>query len=151
MIPEWENCTGIPDLFDKLDDYLGFIYLMELEDGRYYIGRKQFWTKSGQYWRDSGWRDYTSSSNAVNECINESSSGLVSRRIIAAFRTKSAMRYAEASGIIRSGSYLSRDKGLNWSFDNCKGTIKLEDTDESQMKHLEEYFNEDFVNSRHAG
>lgn len=144
---EWTNCTGI--VFD-INDYLGFIYELVTTDGRYYIGRKQFWSKRGSEWYESDWIDYLSSSKELRGGIEDGSIELEQRNIIAVFTSKSAIRYAEATAIINSGSYLDRDKGLNWSFESCKGLIRLDLTDEQQMEHLEEYFNEDTSNTRYT-
>lgn len=145
---EWTNKTGI--VFD-INDYLGFIYELVTQDGGYYIGRKQFWSKRGGAWYESDWSDYLSSSKELRTGLEYGTIFLRERNIIAVFTSKSAIRYAETSAIIRSGSYLDRDKGYNWSFESCRGLIRCELTDEQQLKHLEDYFNEDTSNTRHTG
>jgi len=115
---EWVNGTSIEDFEDRLDDFLGFIYEIKLTDGRYYIGRKQFWTSKGY---ETPWREYNSTSKTIKE----------NPELIA-----SAMRYAEAACILWSDSYLN-PLGLNWSFDSCKGTLKLTREDQEQLYCLE--------------
>ena len=41
----WRNGTGITNYVSRVEDFLGFIYLIELENGEYYVGRKQFGLK----------------------------------------------------------------------------------------------------------
>jgi len=135
----WENQTGI-DFIPRLDDYLGFIYrISNKTTGEYYIGRKQFWNKRGKYYYyNDEWRTYTSSSRPLNLFIDEHGTDSLKFEILAVFTSKSAIRYAEAAGIIWSRSYEDRDRGLNWSFEGCKGTLKFELTDEEQLKNLYE-------------
>lgn len=128
----WKNATGITNYVSRLDDFLGFIYLIELENGEYYVGRKQFWAKRGNGWVENDWRQYCSSSKTIQrtpECI-------VRKTILAIFKSKSAIRFAEAYGIINSGAYLDSDKGLNWSFEGSRGTIKMDEEDAEQFKRL---------------
>ena len=126
---EWVNASLIDNYEDRLDEFLGFIYEIKLTDGRYYIGRKQFWTSKGY---ETPWREY----NSTSKTIKENPDLIASKEIIGLFTSKSAMRYAEAACILWSDSYLN-PLGLNWSFDSCKGTLKLTDEDSQQLKHLE--------------
>lgn len=114
-----------------MDVLLGFIYMIEMKDGRYYVGRKQFWSKRGKEYIENDWRDYISSSTI----IKSEPENIGAKKILAAFTSKSAMRYGEALGIIMSNSYLS-PLGLNGSFESCRGTIKLEGEDKNQMEGL---------------
>lgn len=132
---KWKNATGITNYVNRLDDFLGFIYLIELENGEYYVGRKQFWAKRGNGWVENDWRQYCSSSKTIQrtpECI-------VRKTILAIFKSKSAIRFAEAYGIINSGAYLDSDKGLNWSFEGSRGTIKMDAEDADQFLRLERW------------
>lgn len=134
MMIEWINETDI-DFENDLERYLGFIYCIELTDGRYYYGRKQFWSKRGREWYESDWRSYQSSSNTIIQ-----QDGLIARKsILAVFESKSAIRYAEAAAIIESGSYLDRVSGLNGSFQGSKGYIKLSGSDREQLSRLEKH------------
>ena len=117
-----------------MSNLLGFIYRITLPDGSFYIGRKQFWSKRGKNWFESDWRTYTSSSNKVNEYLNQG--GKCVFEILAVFTSKSLLRYAEAAAIILSKSY--EDSGHNWSFAGCRGTLKFEDEDRNQLNHLRE-------------
>lgn len=128
----WKNATGIRDYEKRLDDFLGFIYLIEMENGEYYVGRKQFWAKRGNGWVENDWRGYCSSSKTIQrtpECI-------VRKTILAIFKSKSAIRFAEAYAIINSGAYLDTEKGLNWSFEGSRGTIKTDAEDDEQLSRL---------------
>jgi hypothetical protein len=133
------NLTGI-DLDTNLDDLLGFIYLIELDNGGYYVGRKQFWSKRGRSWVDSGWRDYIGSSKELLRDVESGAACITKRSILSAFTSKSAIRFAEAVAIILSGSYLDRDNGYNWSFEGCRGFIKYTGRDEEQMINLFNFF-----------
>jgi hypothetical protein len=138
-IPEWNNLTGL-DYETDMQDYLGFIYRLELDDGRYYIGRKQFWSKRGASWYESDWRNYCSSSNIIRDYLASGEGSLVKRDIIAVFTSKSAIRYGEAKAIIDSGSYFDSVQGLNWSFDGCKGFLRFSETDIEQLENLGGFF-----------
>ena len=52
----WKNATNITNYVSRLEDFLGFIYLIEMENGEYYVGRKQFWAKRGNGWVENDWR-----------------------------------------------------------------------------------------------
>jgi hypothetical protein len=131
MTLKWKNETGI-NYEEDLEQYLGFVYEIELKDGRYYVGRKQFWSRRNGNWVESDWRDYQSTSTYIREhpeCI-------ISKSIIGVFSSKSALRYAEGMAIVVSRAYYDSERGLNWSFDSCKGTLKLTDDDRGQMERL---------------
>jgi len=130
-LPDWINKTGF-NFRKNMDDHLGFIYQIDMKDGGFYIGRKQFWRKAGKDWKLNDWEDYASSSKNIKKEIEN----IKKRTILAVFSSKSCLRYAEALAILGSGSYWPNEKGINWSFDGCKGKIKMEGTDEGQMKLL---------------
>jgi hypothetical protein len=125
----WKNSSPIKNFEDRLSDFLGFIYEIKLKDGRYYVGRKQFWTSKGY---ETKWREY----NSTSKTITDNPELIETKEIIGIFTSKSAMRYAEAACIFWSDSYLN-PLGLNWSFDSCKGTLKLTEEDSEQLKLLE--------------
>jgi len=135
----WINRTGL-DYEGDISEFLGFIYKISRDDW-FYIGRKQFWSKRGKRWVESDWRKYKSSSNNVKQRVEDSEGTDVLYEVLAVFTSKSSIRYAETLAIITSKSYIERDRGLNWSFDSCKGVIRMVDNDEQQMKHLEELCN----------
>ena len=128
----WKNGTGITNYVSRVEDFLGFIYLIELENGEYYVGRKQFWAKRGNGWIENDWREYCSSSKTIQRSPDQ----IVRKTILAIFKSKSAIRFAEAYGIINSGAYLDSDKGLNWSFEGSRGTIKMDEEDTEQLRRL---------------
>lgn len=135
--------TGLEITEEKLNDLLGFIYVLENKhDGRKYIGKKQFWFKRGSYWIESDWRTYYGSSRVVSGVVQEYGSDAFDSRILGVFSSKRALRYAETSAIIRSGLYLNQDKGYNGEFENCKGSMStLTEQDKDQLKRLENYCN----------
>lgn len=125
---EWINSTHLKDFENNLEDYLGFIYEITMKDGRYYVGRKQFWTsRKGS----TNWKSY----NSTSKTILDDPEQIAKKEIIGIFSSKSAMRYAEAACILWSDSYLA-PLGLNWSFDSCKGTLKLTEDDYFQLEQL---------------
>lgn len=128
----WKNATGITNYVNRLEDFLGFIYLIEMKNGDYYVGRKQFWAKRGTGWVENDWRDYCSSSKTIQRATEE----VERKTILAIFKSKSAIRYAEAYAIINSGAYLDTAKGLNWSFEGSRGTIKFDEEDAGQFSRL---------------
>jgi len=130
-LPDWVNKTGF-NFRRNMDDHLGFIYQIDMKDGGYYIGRKQFWRKAGSGWKLNDWESYTSSSKNVKKDLDN----IKSRAVLAVFSSKSCLRFAETMAIILSESYWPNKKGINWSFDNCKGTLKMVGTDEAQMRLL---------------
>lgn len=132
---EWKNNTGI-DIDNNPEDYLGFIYEIELNTGEFYVGRRQFWYKRGRGWKYCDYGDYYSSSDYVKEHRDS----ITGRTILGVFSSKSALRYAEALAIIVSGAYCCTDKGLNRAFDGCKSAVKLTDTDRKQLELIREYY-----------
>lgn len=131
----WMNLTGIPD--PDIRDYLGFIYrISNVKEGWYYYGRKQFWRKSGKYYTESDWRSYCGSSKSLPKYIAASVESDLRFEMLSIFTSKSAIRYGEALSIISSGAYEDTDRGVNWSFDGCRGKLKFELTDREQLEHL---------------
>lgn len=72
-----------PQMQEEVDlgKYIGFVYVMSFEDGSKYIGAKKIWKRitkppctfkrgPNKGFEQSNWRDYTSSSNVVNEMID---------------------------------------------------------------------------------
>ena len=134
---QWKNATGITNYQSRLEDFLGFIYLIEMKNGEYYVGRKQFWAKRGNGWVENDWREYCSSSKTVQRSTDE----IERKTILSIFKSKSAIRYAEAYAIINSGAYLDSERGLNWSFEGSRGTIKFDEEDSEQFSRLIKWCN----------
>lgn len=134
---QWKNATGITNYKSRLEDFLGFIYLIEMKNGEYYVGRKQFWAKRGNGWVENDWREYCSSSKT----IQRDAEGIERKTILCIFKSKSAIRYAEAYAIINSGAYLDSERGLNWSFEGSRGTIKFDEEDTEQFDRLVRWCN----------
>lgn len=134
---QWKNATGITNYKSRLDDFLGFIYLIEMKNGEYYVGRKQFWAKRGTGWAENDWREYCSSSKTIQRATED----IERKTILSIFKSKSAIRYAEAYAIINSGAYLDSERGLNWSFEGSRGTIKFDEEDAEQFNRLIKWCN----------
>jgi len=93
---------------DTPEEYQGFVYqIIELDTGKKYIGKKNFWkpkvlpiTKSRKRRVrtrvDSDWRDYYGSSEQVKLLIEEKGSGNYRREILRLCKTKGEMSYYEA-------------------------------------------------------
>lgn len=142
METPWVNRSGV-NLDDK-EELLGFIYkIREKEGERYYIGRKQFWSKRGRYWYESDWRYYRSSSRVLRGYLGSDGDDGWIFEILAVFTSKSALRYAEAAGIIWSEGYINESEGLNGEFAGCKGRLRFTDIDRQQIRHLEEVLRDD--------
>lgn len=87
----WEN---VPE---DIDDWYGFIYLIINKiTNQKYIGRKYFHTyKKGKRYKESDWTTYTSSSKEVNEDIKRLGIDNFSFLILAVFKTRQEVNYAE--------------------------------------------------------
>lgn len=90
------------------EDYQGFVYrITELDTGKKYIGKKNFWkpkilpiTKTRKRRVrsrvESDWRDYFGSSKEVQELVEKKGSCNYKRDILKLCRTKGEMSYYEA-------------------------------------------------------
>ena len=117
----------------------GFVYrLLDLDDGSFYIGKKNVWLKKQGVvgcktavcnpsspkwktccWKESNWRTYNGSSKYWTEHIKENPGHLYQRSVVAACKTKGILHFAELVAIILSGSMTS-PQGFNCAAPNCK-------------------------------
>lgn len=74
------------------DNAVGFTYIMTLQNGMYYIGKKFFYGKSG---KESNWKNYYSSSNFIKDYIKVNGKKCVSRDIISYHFSKWSVDFAE--------------------------------------------------------
>jgi len=112
------------------EDYQGFVYLItELDTGKKYIGKKNFWkpkilpknSKRSRRVRtrvDSDWREYYGSSKEVQELVESKGQTNYKREILRLCKTKGEMSYFEAKLQFENDVLLS-DEYYN-EFIGCK-------------------------------
>jgi hypothetical protein len=78
--------------------YFGFIYEITcLENGRKYIGKKQYWVyKKRKQFKENNWHDYTGSSKELNEDIKRYGKGRFEFKILKNVVTRGGLTYTEA-------------------------------------------------------
>lgn len=117
---EW-TYRGVP--FTDPGKALGFIYeIVCLSNGRRYIGRKLFTSaahkqvkgKKKRYRKDSGWRDYWSSSDDVKADIARYSTSVFTREILHLCDTKSELTYMENYFIFTNHALIRREFYNKW-------------------------------------
>lgn len=111
--------------------YVGFVYMIIFDDGKRYIGKKNFWTHRKRNFgkkeiakledrrkkryeivtKESNWRSYISSSPDVHAKIEEDGTGY-KKRILRICKTKKQLSYYEEkylfiNGAIEQESYLN--------------------------------------------
>ena len=78
----WVLKENTEEFGEKTKDYFGFVYKITLSNGFWYIGSKQFeskrklkplkgYTRARRTVVESDWREYTSSSNLINDLITK--------------------------------------------------------------------------------
>ena len=78
----WIKCQNIEDFGDSEKDYFGFVYKITLPSEYWYVGSKQFNSKkklkplkgrvnARRKIVESDWKEYTSSSNIINDYISK--------------------------------------------------------------------------------
>lgn len=102
------------------EGFQGFVYIITLRDGRKYIGKKNFYFKKYKqvkgkkkaYKAESDWKEYTGSSDYVNEIISSDGLNSIKKEIIHLCKTKSDMSYLESYEIFVRHALL-KDEYLN--------------------------------------
>lgn len=100
----WKN----PPDEKGLDKLAGFVYIITNDiTGCSYVGKKYFWhirhrkikrqRRKKRYVSDSGWRDYTGSSDELNDDIAKYGIENFTFKIVEVFKTRREVDYAEAS------------------------------------------------------
>ena len=92
----------------QLEDWVGFVYLItDLENGKKYVGKKNFWSTrrlpplKGQKRKrtkksESDWRDYFGSNEEVKLLVENSGRSRFRRKILRLCKSKGEMSYFEA-------------------------------------------------------
>ena len=91
---------------EMIGDYLGFVYLVTFDDGKKYIGKKKFWSKvtrpplkgkkrKRRSLKESDWKTYCGSSEAVKELIEENGLDSVKREILHLCKGAGELSYME--------------------------------------------------------
>jgi len=91
---------------EMIEDYVGFVYLVTFDDGKKYIGKKRFWSKvtrpplkgkkrKRRSLKESDWKTYCGSSEAVKELIEENGLDSVKREILHLCKGAGELSYME--------------------------------------------------------
>ena len=103
----WILPSNVEEFGDNSKDYFGFVYKITLPNGLWYIGSKQFLskrklkglkgsTRARRTVVESDWREYTSSSNMINDIISKEGKGNMKFEIITLVRGgKFELKYCE--------------------------------------------------------
>lgn len=106
-IGHWIKSKDLEEFGDCDKEYFGFVYKITLPSGYWYIGSKQFNSKkklkplkgrvnARRKVVESDWRDYTSSSNIINEYISKKGKNEIVFEIISLTRGgKFELKYCE--------------------------------------------------------
>lgn len=111
-LPPW-HYHDQPFALSKTNPPHSFVYRITLTDGRYYIGRKQFYslnmvkvkgkTRRRKTIKESNWQTYTGSSPILNRILDEHGTGIIqSRTILHLCATKSDSCYLELQEQVRN-------------------------------------------------
>ena len=105
MSCDYENpwiFNGAPFLSEDIDDLYGFVYrIINLQNGREYIGRKYFWSfrkprgKSRRVKSESDWKKYYGSSDELNQERQRIGNDAFRREILSVHEKKSWVNFEE--------------------------------------------------------
>lgn len=124
---------------EDIGDYVGFVYeITNVENGRKYIGKKNFWSRKtlpplkGQkrkrkVVKESDWQDYFGSSEEVKELVEQRGREIFDREILHLCKNKGSLSYMETKEI------LSRDALLRDDYYN--GIVQCR-INKNHLKHL---------------
>lgn len=114
----WQMTNKQSDLIEtKLKKLCGFTYLItNLLNGKKYIGKKHFWSKSKKNGKvESNWKLYTSSSKYVNDDIQQLGIQSFKFQMIEIYTNKRELSKAENDLILASNAVTSDDYyNKNW-------------------------------------
>lgn len=107
-------------LTEPPEGYIGFIYLVTLPDGRFYVGKKlfnfkktkQIKGKKKRYLAESDWKTYYGSSDEVKKILSESDPKDFKREILHLCKTKGELNYMETWEIFKRQALLD-DRYVN--------------------------------------
>lgn len=117
---------------EDVKNYYGFVYLItNLYNGKKYYGKKSFWfsktkvvkKKTKKFLVESDWKEYTGSSDILNEDVQSLGLDNFRREIIMLCNTKSECSYYEAKYQFENDVLLRPDEYYN-SWISCKITRK---------------------------
>ena len=101
---------------EDIKDYYGFCYLLiDLENGKQYIGRKYFYSirkKKGirkKVRSESDWKSYYSSSKKVKQMVLESGHNRFKREILSLYLKKGQVNYNETKLLFQHNVLEARD------------------------------------------
>lgn len=84
--------NGLP--FKEPKDYVAFVYCIHnLSNNRFYIGKKQFWSRRNKKKVESDWKGYTGSCIELNEDISKGA--VIEKKILHLCKNKGAASYLE--------------------------------------------------------
>jgi hypothetical protein len=134
----------------KVEDWFGFIYrIVELNTGREYIGKKQFYSNRTKivkgrknrkhYRKESDWKTYTSSSKELNASIILNGKEKYRFLIVSLHKTKGSLHYKEVEMQISEDVLRKKlDNGLRKYYNGNISAVKFyppdEHADEIKMK-----------------
>lgn len=86
-----------------IDNTFGIVYRIasKQSDAVYYIGAKQLKMKVGKKYKESNWKEYTSSSKKLNELIEQRGHDNFSYTILDTAKNRSELKYKELCYQIR--------------------------------------------------
>lgn len=113
-------------LIEPPEGYIGFIYLVTLPDGRYYIGKKLFnfkktkqvKGKKKKFLAESDWKTYYGSSDEVKKKVQECGPEMFKREILHLCKTKGELNYMETWEIFNKKALLDEKYVNGWV--SCK-------------------------------
>lgn len=117
---------------EDVKNYYGFVYLItNLYNGKKYYGKKSFWfsktkvvkKKTKKFLVESDWKEYTGSSDILNEDVQSLGLDNFRREILMLCNTKSECSYYEAKYQFESDVLLRPDEYYN-SWISCRITRK---------------------------
>lgn len=117
--------------------YLGFVYLItDHTTGRKYVGKKMYYRGKSipgckgrvtdrqsdkwrcRCWSDSGWREYTGSSNKLNKHLKECPDNQYTFEIIYQCRSKASLAYVESREMWQRDVLSSKLDNGEWEYFN---------------------------------
>ena len=105
------------------EGYYGFVYLITNNaDGRYYVGRKFFYTSKTRQVKgkkkkvkvESDWQDYYGSNKDLQSDVLRLGKGAFHREILHLCKTKGTANYYEAAEIFKRDAILKEDYYNDW-------------------------------------
>ncbi len=128
-------------------EWFGFVYrIVDLDNNKEYIGKKQFWGKVTKpplkgkkrrriTYKDSGWRTYTSSSTHINDAIIARGKDRFVFLIESLHETKASLHYAEVLTQINEDVLRAKmPDGTRKYYNGMIGHMKFLPPDETELE-----------------